>query len=104
MIKRRPKKVWYDGVLWKVVDILSPHKDEDFFLLSRVHPDTVHDDGRPCHEMTCVDIGNCQIYPDNLKVREIMRQINRGRQEFERVQSQYREQLTHEWLELCGIH
>jgi hypothetical protein len=102
MLKKCPKKVWYDGLLWKVMDIVSPHKDEDFLILSRIFPQTVHEDESPCHEMVCVAVGDCEVYPDNPKVREAMKKIDEARQKYESVRFKYKEQLTQAWLNMCG--
>ena len=73
LIKSKLKNgIWYNGVLWKVRDIISPNKFQDFVIVERV-VETVEEDGTDTVEMFMRDAGNDLFYPNVLAVAKVMK-------------------------------
>jgi hypothetical protein len=96
-LRRHPKRVWFDGELWTVHSIISPTKHEDFLVLSLPRNNSVHEDGTTPIDMVMLDAHNDLFYPDNQKVRAIMRR----RRVEQKKRDDERETLTAEWLKAC---
>ena len=77
LIKSKLKNgIWYNGVLWKVRDIISPNKFQDFVIVERV-VETVEEDGTDTVEMFMLDAGNDNFYPNVSTIAKIMRRRKR---------------------------
>ena len=73
LIKSKLKNgVWYDDVLWKVRDIISPNEFQDFIIIERVG-ETVEEDGTDTVEMSMLDANNDNFYPNVPDIAKIMK-------------------------------
>jgi hypothetical protein len=93
MLKKIPKKVWYQETLWTVRSVQSS-KHDDFLILQC---GTEND-----FEMICIDAQNQDFYPDSPKVRKIMEEILAARKTYEQTQEKYKEELDIVWLEAAS--
>ena len=89
------KHVWVDDEKWKVEKVISPTKYDDYLLLSRVRDEEIHEDGKtePV-DMCLIDCHNYEFYPDNPRVRKIMKE----RQE-ERTKKREGDTLDNLWMQ-----
>ena len=66
------KRLWYNGNLWDVVQVIQP-TDNDFFLLCRREmKEAVHYNGNTPVDMILLDTGNDAFYPDTKEVRRLV--------------------------------
>lgn len=90
------KKVWYQGELWDVDQVLSPNREQDFLLVSQVRDDAVNEDGSPVVHMAMIEVANDACYPNTREVRKIMKQ----EKEFMNALLTHRAKLSEAWLSL----
>ena len=77
IIKSKLKNgIWYNGFLWKMRDVISPNKFQDFLLIER-EGETVEEDGTISVEMILLDAGNDWFYPNVPAVAKIMKRRER---------------------------
>ena len=87
LIKAKLKNgIWYNGFLWKMRDVISPNKFQDFIIIER-EVETVEEDGTVSVELFLLDADNDLFYPNVPAVSKIMkrRQIedkNRRKEEY----------------------
>lgn len=99
MIKKSKltKKIWFEGELWDLVDVIQPNKYDDFLLL-KTETDCVHEDGSPAMDMVVVHAQDHEFYPNTKEVREKMEEINKARKEFNSTCTKHRTELDRIWL------
>ena len=69
--KKVGKKVYFDGELWKVQEIIQPNKFDDFLLLTRKIRDGIHEDHKTIPvDIICIDAHNDTFYPYNKKTKK----------------------------------
>jgi hypothetical protein len=103
MLKKKFKKVWFDNALWRVVNVISPNKFDDFLILDRILEDEVHEGGVRCHDIISVDAHNQEFYPDSPKVRKIMQEWIEISRHTEELRKKCRKDLEREWLDLFAF-
>ncbi len=71
------KKLWLNGELWDVVQVLRPTKYDVYILVQRKRIDQIHCETKvnPIN-MRLIDCGNDVFYPDTKEVRELLEKIN----------------------------
>jgi hypothetical protein len=99
MIKNLTEKIWYLGDLYEVIQVFSPHKEEDFIVLNNPNTNTVHEDGKQSSDMFMIDAHNDEFFPNTAEVRKIMNEIREAEENVEKIKRKHSEKLTKAWLE-----
>jgi len=93
--KKLTKKIWWDDELWNLKEIISPTKYDDYLLLERKLTKT--------HvRMALIDAHNEAFYPDNDKVKKMIKNKLEMEEKIEKLEYNYdgdnNETLNDEWL------
>lgn len=65
------KKVYFDGEIWTVKEIIQPNKFDDYLLLTRKIRDAIHEDHKTIPvDLICIDAHNDTFYPYNKKTKK----------------------------------
>lgn len=103
--KKLTKSVWFDDVLWKVEQVLSPNKYNDFLVLSRKNDDSIHEDGETVPvEMVLIDAHNDIFFPNTKRVRELMEKRNKVAEKYHEVRDRQNRELSSVWCDMTVHH
>lgn len=70
------KHVWFQRERYKVEQVISPNKYDDYLLLSIKNKNEVHDNGKTTPVYMCIaDIGNDDVFLDTKKVRDYFNKV-----------------------------
>lgn len=97
-LKKLTKKVWYDDLLWDVVEVISPTPYDHYLLLKREMENEIHKDGITPVDMILLDTGSYEFYPNTRRVRGIMKERKIVRERQREQQAVQRRILTNAWL------
>jgi hypothetical protein len=94
-------KVWFDDILFSVVKHYKPNRFDDYLVLSMKKEDQIHDDHKTIpFDMYMVDCHDDEFYPDNKKVRKLIKE----KKEFEEKAIIIHSELTDIWMHYTARH
>jgi hypothetical protein len=98
--KKITKKVWYQGVLWNVVQIISPNDFDDYLLLSRIIAHQIHPD-KLTHptEMILIHCHNDEFFTNTWGVRNILKRRKEESERKDVLRNQEDRVLSNNWLD-----
>jgi len=99
--KKLGKKVYYDGDIWNVRDVISPNKYQDFLLL-QIESECSFDDGAIELDMVLVDPYNTTVYPVNKSTKKLIKSLCQLAHDYEHEKGNIRGLLNDYWIDLCG--
>lgn len=95
------KHIWLNGEKWKVEQVISPTKFDDFLLVSRKRTNVIHIDGKTTPiDMYLIDLHNEECHPDTKKIRDIYHSINKERKELDKKLKRFQDKLSRSWREI----
>jgi len=99
--KKLGKKIYYDGNIWTVIDILAPTKFDTFILLSIKDDNCVHDDKKTNPiTMICIDVHhNDTFYPYNKKTKDTIDKLIKNEENYKIREAKLEDKLCEFWLE-----
>lgn len=76
-----PKRIWYDNMFWKVINIYRPTEYDTYILIQRKSDTMCHPNEQDVVLMELIDPCDQECYPDNAEVRTLMFCLTANRSE-----------------------